>query len=127
MNAEVTAALSTARRHLSHARIILAAGVAEVAGREAYLAGYHAALAYVFAVTGKVAKTHSGLRTEFARLSRADTRLDFGFVRFLAEGYELKVLSDYGQQGIAPSAAAIDAIAAAERMLHAIEAILSPP
>ena len=119
--------MATARRHLSHARIILAAGVAEVAGREAYLAGYHAALAYVFAATGKVTKTHSGLRTEFARVSRADPRLDFGFVRFLAEGYELKVLADYSQQIVAPNAAAIDAIERAEQMLAAIEAILAAP
>ena len=127
MSPEVAAALATARRHLSHARIILAAGVAEVAGREAYLAGYHAALAYVFAATGKVTKTHSGLRTEFARVSRADPRLDFGFVRFLAEGYELKVLADYSQQIVAPNAAAIDAIERAEQMLAAIEAILAAP
>ncbi len=119
--------MATARRHLSHARIILAAGVAEVAGREAYLAGYHAALAYVFAVTGKVAKTHAGLRTEFARVSRTDARLDFGFVRFLAEGYELKVLADYGQQVVAPGAAAMDAIGRAEQMLTAFEATLTPP
>jgi uncharacterized protein (UPF0332 family) len=37
--------LDKARQFLTRARIILAAGVAEDAGRDAYLAAFHAALA----------------------------------------------------------------------------------
>jgi len=47
-----------------------------IAGREAYLAAYHAAEALVLERSGKIAKTHSGLRSEFARLTRHEPRID---------------------------------------------------
>ena len=41
--------------------------VPRIAGREAYLAAFHAAEALLFERTRKIAKTHRGLRAQFAR------------------------------------------------------------
>ena len=51
--------------------------------------------------TGESAKTHSGLRSEFARLARLDARIDPKFVGFLARAYTLKSAADYGVDPLA--------------------------
>jgi len=51
--------------------------------REAYFPAYHAAAAYLFERTGRTAKTHRGLRSEFARLARNESRIDRSIWRFL--------------------------------------------
>ncbi len=73
---------------------ILTIPIPDVAAREAYLAGYHAAEAFIHEYTGKTVKTHKGLRSEFARLTRTDTVLR-EFTGFLARAYELKSIADY--------------------------------
>jgi uncharacterized protein (UPF0332 family) len=70
--------------------------VPRIAGREAYLAAYHAAEALLYERTGNIARTHRGLRVQFARLAQDDPRIDRFLVEFLAQGYELKSLADYG-------------------------------
>jgi uncharacterized protein (UPF0332 family) len=70
-------------------------GITYIAGREAYLAAYHTAEAFLHHRTGKIAKTHRGLRSEFARLARGEPRIDPEFVRFLANAYEIKSIADY--------------------------------
>jgi uncharacterized protein (UPF0332 family) len=40
------------------------------AGRDAYMAAFHAAQAVLLARTGRVAKTHNGVRTEISRVAR---------------------------------------------------------
>jgi uncharacterized protein (UPF0332 family) len=87
--------LRKAHRCLSNSNTILNIPIPDVAAREAYLAGYHAAEAFVFEQTGKIVKTHRGLRSEFARLTRDDAALR-GFAGFLARAYELKSIADYG-------------------------------
>jgi uncharacterized protein (UPF0332 family) len=87
--------LQKARRCLTNANTILAIPIPDVAAREAYLAGYHAAEAFIFEHTGKAAKTHKGLRSEFARLTRTDMALR-EYAGFLARAYELKSVADYG-------------------------------
>lgn len=84
-----------ARQCLANAGKILAVPIADVAAREAYLAGYHAAEAYIFERIGKTVKTHKGVRSEFARLKRTDATLR-EFTGFLARAYELKSIADYG-------------------------------
>jgi len=64
-----------ARQCLIRARTILDAGVGEDAGRNAYLAAFHAAQALIAERTGKDAKTHRGVHTQFARLTRHEPRL----------------------------------------------------
>jgi uncharacterized protein (UPF0332 family) len=113
MTPEARQYLAAARQHLSDACTIAAASIPHVAGREAYLAGYHAAEAFIHERTGKGAKTHAGLRSEFARLAKDDPRIDREFVAFLAKAYELKSIADYGV-GPTTSITAVDAAAAIE-------------
>jgi uncharacterized protein (UPF0332 family) len=69
-----------AEEHLDKAReaLVKARGLLEVmhysdeAARAAYLAGFHAAQALISERTGRVAKSHSGVRSAFARLVRDD-------------------------------------------------------
>jgi uncharacterized protein (UPF0332 family) len=73
---EALQSLEIARQHLAAADASIGAPFAFVAAREAYLAGYHPAMAFVVEKTGRAAKTHSGLRSEFARLARSEPRID---------------------------------------------------
>jgi uncharacterized protein (UPF0332 family) len=65
------------------------------AGRAAYLAGLHAAQAYIFESTDRAIKRHSGVQREFARLVKDDTRFDVELRAFLPRAYNLKALADY--------------------------------
>jgi uncharacterized protein (UPF0332 family) len=96
--------LEKARRCLSGAERVATAGLPDIAAREAYLASYHAAEAYIYERTDKAAKTHRGVRSQFNRLARHEPAIERGLLTFLAEGYEFKTIADYG---IGP---AIDAI-----------------
>jgi uncharacterized protein (UPF0332 family) len=82
--------LAKARHALAEARAVMGIGLADAAGRAAYLAAYHAAQAYIFTGTGQTAKTHSGVRSEFSRLAKDDPRIDRSFLTFLAQAYTLK-------------------------------------
>jgi uncharacterized protein (UPF0332 family) len=70
--------------------------VARIAGREAYLAAFHAAEALLFERTGKIARTHRGLRAQFARIAKDEPCIDQSLSGFLGRAYELKSLADYG-------------------------------
>lgn len=117
-----------AERFLAKARLCLAdAGlyqpfVPRIAGREAYLSAYHAAEALIYERTGKIARTHRGVRSQFALLTRAETLIDQGLSEFLAQAYELKSLSDYGT-GVEASISATTARAAIETATRFVDAI----
>ncbi len=96
MTPEAAQSLAIACQHLAAADASIGLPIGFVAAREAYLAAYHAAMAYVLERTGKSVKTHSGLRSEFARLARHDARIDPHFTGFLARAYTLKSAADYG-------------------------------
>ncbi|MFI5022300.1 MAG: HEPN domain-containing protein [Alphaproteobacteria bacterium] len=119
---EVAAYLDKARECLANARKISAIGIPSDAARDAYMAGFHSAQAFIFATTGKAAKTHSGVRTEFARLAKADTRIDKSLPAFLGKAYELKSIADYG---ISPNirVSAGDAVSAIETAAMFIERV----
>jgi len=122
---EAAQELAAARRHLSDARAIAGLDIAYVAAREAYLAAFHAAEAFLHDRTGSLAKTHRGLRTEFARLARTEPRIDSSFSRFLANAYEVKSVADYGTEPASISSEAANAaIDKAERMIDAIAKLL---
>jgi len=89
--------LAKARETLEFARYALAGGYSEEAGRSAYMAAYHAALSFIAVRTGASPKTHSGTRSEFGRLARAEPRITREQVSLLGWAYELKNASDYGQ------------------------------
>ena len=76
MKPETAAYLDKAHRGLAGAKTIAAAGLPDVAAREAYLAVYHAAEAYIFERTDQVAKTHRGVRSQFGRLARREPGID---------------------------------------------------
>ncbi|WP_376100522.1 HEPN domain-containing protein [Roseomonas sp. CCTCC AB2023176] len=103
----------------------MANGIADAAGREAYLAGFHAAWAYIVRRTGEGPKTHAGTRTELARLIRELSELPAEFGTFLGRGYEFKIHADYFG-GIAPNLDdARDALDLADRLIRAVEVLLT--
>ncbi len=93
---EVEAYLDKAQESLEEARKIVEIGLAKAAARSAYYAAFHATEALILARTGKIAKTHSGVRTEFARLSRDLPILNRALTVYLAQAYKFKELGDYG-------------------------------
>ncbi len=122
---EAAAFLAKARKALREARIVADNELPEAAGRAAYLAAYHAAQALVFDRTGKTAKSHGGLRSEFARIVKGDTRIDRAFPTFLARAYNLKATADYGLGAAVTSAEAEQAIEMAARFVDSIARSLS--
>ena len=76
MKPRTSAFLDQAGEHLARAGTMLGVGLNEDAGRAAYLAGLHAAQAFIFESTGRAVKRHSGVQTEFARLVKDDPRFD---------------------------------------------------
>lgn len=99
-----------AREALEFARYALAGEYTEEAGRSAYMAAYHAALAFISARTGKSPKTHSGTRSEFARLAREEPDISREQVSLLGRSYELKNVADYEQEAAVSVAEAERAI-----------------
>jgi uncharacterized protein (UPF0332 family) len=114
--------LDTAERKLADATGIFAAGFYEVAAREAYLAALSAARALIFEMTGKVAKTHTGVRTIFLKLVHEGMPFDRNVADFLAEGFELKTTVDYGDSSEVRPGSAADAISAAGAFVTAVRA-----
>jgi uncharacterized protein (UPF0332 family) len=57
--------LDKARKLLSESEAILTIKIYDVAGRTAYLAGFHAAQAYISERTGKFLKTHKGVHANY--------------------------------------------------------------
>jgi uncharacterized protein (UPF0332 family) len=129
MKAETADYLAKARATLADAQQIATLPLPHVAAREAYYAAFHAAEAYIFEHTGKVATTHRGVRSEFARLTRRETRIDRELPRFLATAYQLKATADYG---IGPAVTSISAdqaaaaITTAGRFIDTITQLLPP-
>lgn len=124
----VEAYLAKARQSLLEARAVLEIDLAEAAGRAAYLAAFHAAQAYIVHATGKSAKTHSGVRIEFARLTHHHPVIDRSPTLFLAQAYNLKSIADYAIDGsvtISLSDAA-DAINRADGFVQIISTVIAP-
>jgi uncharacterized protein (UPF0332 family) len=122
---EAAETLATAHQHLSDAKAIRGLNIGHVAAREAYLAAFHAAEAFIHERTGRAIKTHTGLRTVFARLAKDEPRLDPTFTQFLANAYDLKSLADYADRPalrVSPEDAD-QAIQTAERFIGAIAAL----
>lgn len=118
--------LDRARRSLHEANEVLNINLADAAGRSAYLAAFHAAQAFVLLRSNRVAKTHSGVRSEFSRLSRDDSNIDREFRTFLAHAYDIKTFADYGisVEGGINREQARDAIDTASRFIDCIAAVV---
>lgn len=96
MTPETKSYLDKAADDLADARKILAIPLAKVAARSAYYVAFHAAEAVLMARTGRIAKTHRGLRSALSKLLSDASAEDREIVTFLARGYRFKELSDYG-------------------------------
>ena len=128
MTPEAADYLGKSREYLTKAHEFLEVlHYSDEAGRAAYLAAFQAAQALIFARTGKAVKTHSGLRSTFARLAKDEPRLDRTLTRFLARAYKVKEIADYGigPQAVVTIAEAQDTIDAAARFIDRIAEILA--
>jgi len=92
---EAAAFFEKANRLLGHADTMVGVGLNDEVGRTAYLAAFHAAQALIFEVTGKIAKTHKGVQTEFLRITKDNPRVDYDLRIFLSQAYNLKSIADY--------------------------------
>lgn len=126
MKPETADALGRARQRLGDAGRILPV-VPRVAAREAYLAAFQAAQALIWERTGRVSKTHRGVRAQFSLLTRDEPQISSDHVLFLTQGYEIKSWADYGSGSedevipITPS----EAIEAAGRFIEAVQSLLA--
>ena len=94
MKPETAAFLGKARACLAKADGMLDRWPDE-AGREAYLAGLHAAQALIVERTGDVMKRHRGVQGELARLTKDTPEFDPKLRIFLGRTYDLKAIADY--------------------------------
>ena len=126
MTPEAKEHLHKSRQCLTRARTILAAGVGEDAGRNAYLAAFHAAQALIAERTGRDTKTHRGAHTQFARLTRNEPRLGPALRQFLPRAYDMKSVADYGlgPEADVPLDRAAAAIETAEQFVRQIAILL---
>ena len=125
MSPEVEAHLEVARGELADAKKLAALGFVKIAARCAYYAAFRAAEAFIFARTNKATKTHSGVRTQLARLLKDTPGARDMLPAFLARAYRVKEISDYGKPGdIVTEAQMRDAIDGAERFIDEVVALL---
>ena len=131
MKRETADYLAKALENLNDARQIIQINLPKVAARCAYFVAFHAAEALIFERTGHVAKTHRGVRTEFARLAKDMPDIPRSMTKFMADGYRYKEIGDYS---VSPDETvtmedAKDAIFSAEVFLDRIVFVLgrSPP
>lgn len=127
MKPEATDYLAKAREDLGEARQIIRIGLAKVAARSAYYAAFHAAEALIFERAGRVAKTHKGVRSEFARLTKDDPHVPRTMMEFLTQAYGYKEISDYSvnPDEVVTMANAESAIMSAGEFVDCVAAILA--
>lgn len=127
MTPEAAGYLDKARQCLAYARTNLDVNLSNDAGRNAYLAAFHAAQAYIFAKTQTVAKSHHGVHTAFNKLAQDDLRIGREQRRFLSQAYNLKAIADYemGPDSVVPlpraQAALVDAVRFVEVIAQTLE------
>lgn len=129
MKTETEFYLDKAGEDLGAAKKLLAIDLTGNAGRLAYLAAFQAARALIFERTGKVAKTHKGVHSEFARLTQDDARIDKELRPFLKQSFTLKQAADYevGPAAIVTAAQAAAAIETADRFIARVAAVIDAP
>lgn len=127
MSPEAARFLEKAQQCLSNARAELGIALSNDAGRNAYLAAFHSAQALIFERTGRVAKTHNGVHSEFARLTKSEPDIDGSLPVFLAQAYNLKSVADYetGPGSVVPPQRAAAAIEAAQNFVDCIGRVLT--
>jgi uncharacterized protein (UPF0332 family) len=124
---ETAGYLQKAQTLLAEADAIFNIHLHEAAGRSAYLAGFHAAQAFIFENTGRAPKTHSGVHTEFLRLTKDDPGLSPDLRIFLSQSYNFKAIADYqtGPSAKVPAELVATAIATGKRFVAEITRLLA--
>jgi uncharacterized protein (UPF0332 family) len=117
--------LDKERRLIDEAEATAGLGLSDAAGRAAYIAGFHVAQALLSEKTGRTAKTHRGVQTEFLRLTK-DSNLQPDLRAFLSHAYQLKAIADYetGENSRVSTEQATRAVATAKRFLAYFERAL---
>jgi uncharacterized protein (UPF0332 family) len=125
---ETIAFLAKSSELLERAPALLAQDFTDEAGRAAYLAGFHAAQAFLFEKLGRSPKTHNGVQTEFARLTRDEPTIDREGRAFLVKTYNLKAIADYetGPDSRVTHSQAAEAIEGARRFVSLAAALINP-
>ena len=126
MTPETALHLAKADRLLATAEKLLAQGFANNSARDAYLAAYHAAQAYIVEHAGRAAKTHSGVHSQFAQLALHEARIGEEMSAFLPRAYRLKAVADYefGEDAEIPPPRVEAAVATARQFIDVIAGIL---
>jgi uncharacterized protein (UPF0332 family) len=119
--------LEKSRQFLAKAQELLDAHLwPDEAGRAAYLAGFHAAQAFIFESTGKAARRHGGVQRQFACLVKDDSRFDVELRTFLPRAYNFKAIADYqtGPGSQVSAASARETIAMARRFVECVASLI---
>jgi uncharacterized protein (UPF0332 family) len=76
--------------------------------------------------TGRIVKSHNGVRSTFARLVKEDPQADRALVRFLARAYRFKEIAYYGAgpQAVVTVSEAQETITSAGRIVDCIAGLL---
>jgi uncharacterized protein (UPF0332 family) len=124
---EAERSLEKARQCLSTARAELDINLSSEAGRNAYLAAFHAARALIFERTGRVVRRHQGVQREFTRLAKDEPSIEMSFPAFLSQAYNLKAVADYetGPGSNVPPERAATVIEIAARFVDCINNLLA--
>jgi uncharacterized protein (UPF0332 family) len=123
MSPEAVDYFETAKLQLQEAEEVLAAGLYRVAARLAYDVALSSARAIIFEKTQQAPKTHSGVRNQLAKLEHEGLPLEDGLLKFLADGFEIKVDFDYGPFTPSSKEKAEHALARARAFLAAARAV----
>ena len=131
MSPEAEAHLQRARVELDDAKRAVTHDLTRMAARAAYYAAFRAAEALIVDRTGKAAKTHSGVRTVFARIWREIPGVDRNLLGVLQRGYAYKEVADYGfgSADAFTGRVAAEMIDEAARFVESVSTVLSatPP
>ena len=122
----VSSHLRKARSKIASGRVLLPE-FADEAGRQGYMAMFHAALALIVSATGKEPKTHRGTHVEFARLAKDNEHIPRALVQVLGTTYELKAAADYEIDTTVTTDEAKTSLDTAEQFIATISSILTPP
>lgn len=127
MKPQTIAFLAKASDLLERAPALLAQDFTDEAGRAAYLAGFHATQAFLFEKLDRFPKTHSGVQTEFARLTKDEPAIDREARAFLGKTYNLKAIADYetGPGSRVTRQQAAEAIEAAKLFISTVTALIA--
>lgn len=128
MKPETILFLEKSHELLERADTMMGVGLTDDAGRAAYLAGLHAAQAFIFETTERIFKRHSGVQREFSWLVKDDQRVDTGLRTFLSRTYQRKAIADYlpGSGSHVAAETAREAIQTAPRLIETVAGMLPP-